>query len=91
MQQCHLFSFIYNIFLSYFTDSRAKASFDLIICKATEDDITSLHGSLLKLLKPSGSLFAAVPTSGIDVLKENLKLTGFININEAAEGNIQIH
>lgn len=63
----------------------------MIICKATNDDIARLYVSLLKLLKPAGSLFAAIPSSGIEVLKENLKLTGFINVIEEHEGNIKVY
>jgi len=66
--------------------SHSKSSFDVTICKAAEGELTKLYGILLSFLKPQGCLVATVPSSGVDSLKELLKLSGFVKIDETSDG-----
>lgn len=82
--------FVISIILNQsflFSASHSKSSFDVIICKSAEGDLTKLYGILLNFLKPQGCLVATVPASGAEPQKELLKLSGFVKIDETSEGN----
>lgn len=68
----------------------SSSSFDAILANilTPEDDIitVSLISTFLKLLKPKGSLIASVK----DGLESNLKLNGFTNVNQEANGALLI-
>lgn len=66
-----------------FTASRASASFDLILLHANDD---TLYALLLKFLKPNGTLYIATAENKAENLRENLQLSGFININATSDG-----
>lgn len=73
----------YLLFFKNVSASYSNSTFDVIATKHTEfgKDILAL---ILKLLKPSGKF--AINSSNMTELKENAILSGFVNVQENAEG-----
>ena len=54
----------------------------------SDPKIVDLYALLLKLLKPQGYLFTRTSVADGELIREKLKLSGYINVEESADGEL---